>query len=160
MRWVVPFPTGRGTVSFRTTQVSFWLSSPHLPHFNYHNREKKRASKEKVFFYQKIKLNEIHERTTKPKKWWKYEIIPLIIIRETCGWGFLNQNIGVGKVFVRGEINLVSHCGGGIWKWCVCGGGDKWIFEMDFLLDFGRIGVVRWRFTPKFFSKIVVKFGE
>lgn len=37
MRCVVPLPTWFETVSFKETQVSFWLSSPHLPHFNYHN---------------------------------------------------------------------------------------------------------------------------
>jgi len=37
MRLVVALPAGRATVSLKVTQVSFWLTSPHLPHFTYKN---------------------------------------------------------------------------------------------------------------------------
>jgi len=69
MRWVVAFPTGRGTVSFKTTQVSFWLSSPHLPHFNYWLQQQNENEKQKETWKSCIWL--IGRDEGKRKKPWK-----------------------------------------------------------------------------------------
>jgi len=88
MRWVVPFPTGRGTVSFRTTQVSLVLSSPHLPHFNYWLQQQ----------------NEIEER--KKEEWkWKFE-------RNWKSWIWL-----IGEKPWRGKKNWDHRSHLGVEDW-------------------------------------------
>lgn len=67
----MPLPAGRGTVSFKETQVSFGLTSPHLPHFNYHHKDHK-----------KVNNNEINTKKIKKKAMLKIVIENLEEIGE------------------------------------------------------------------------------